>query len=526
MKQLQFFALAAVALTAAFLSTSCPSPIKLFDKVEETVQSSNPGNLKVPESPTGFVAKALGSDSISLSWSSTKGTEAAYEFERKMEATGTFRSVRPEALTEDASGFIDVDLRSLTTYYYRMRTTSSAGSSEWVTAFASTSQLSAPLSFLARPKQPGGVTLEWKDASDGEDGFAIERSLVQGGSYIESLVGPVSENSTTAFEAEASPRTEYFYRIRAFDAGGVSEWTYSPSVTTYPRCAYLAGMSKGLTIADISDPSDCKVLLSGLLMGVGGVAVHGDYAYATSSTCGLRILDISDPTDPTSVGTCSAISNYSYAVNATGDYVFAAGEWGFAIVDTTDKANPTITGTCPTLRAKDLIVISNYAYIADSNAGLRIIDISDKSSPVIVATCNTSGCAENLASASDLIYVADIAGMRVVDVSVPTSPQILGEWETDGEAWSVAIDLPYAYVANTARSLTVLDVSDPTELVYTRSVHLKEVGQYDFVFDLAVSDGWTYAAGELGVKLINNPSNPTAVYHFSILGGVREVTIP
>ena len=65
------------------------------------------------------------------------------------------------------------------------------------------------------------IQLEWTDASNNEDGFAIERCNKRNcTNFVE--VGRVGSNNTSYVDTMLTPNSQYFYRMRSFNAGGSS----------------------------------------------------------------------------------------------------------------------------------------------------------------------------------------------------------------------------------------------------------------------------------------------------------------
>jgi Tol biopolymer transport system component len=91
----------------------------------------------------------------------------------------------------------------------------------------------APTNFQVVSAAANQVQLGWTDASTTEDGFAIERCTSRGCSnFVE--IGRVGANTTTYLDGTVAGNTQYSYRMRAFNTGGVSTYTSVVSVKT-PR---------------------------------------------------------------------------------------------------------------------------------------------------------------------------------------------------------------------------------------------------------------------------------------------------
>ena len=75
------------------------------------------------------------------------------------------------------------------------------------------------------------VELRWNDNGTAEAGFAVERA--EGGSGF-ALLGTTGPGATSLLDDTAQPEQSYAYRVRAFHANGVSDYTNTASVTTPP----------------------------------------------------------------------------------------------------------------------------------------------------------------------------------------------------------------------------------------------------------------------------------------------------
>ena len=98
----------------------------------------------------------------------------------------------------------------------------------------STSPPATPTGFRVQSVAAKRVTLIWTDASNNEDGFAIERCSAKRAcnNFVE--VARVGSNVTTYVDNSVSAATQYFYRMRAFNTGGSSNYTGVVSAKT-PR---------------------------------------------------------------------------------------------------------------------------------------------------------------------------------------------------------------------------------------------------------------------------------------------------
>jgi len=85
----------------------------------------------------------------------------------------------------------------------------------------------------ARPLFPADLVLSWKDNSDNEAGFAVERRSVPDGPFVEVVRTPANVVSWT--DTGLPPGKPFTYRLRAFNSAGFSGYTPEVTATTGPN---------------------------------------------------------------------------------------------------------------------------------------------------------------------------------------------------------------------------------------------------------------------------------------------------
>ena len=88
----------------------------------------------------------------------------------------------------------------------------------------------APSDLVATTASTETIMLNWTDNSGDELGFKVERSEVSGSGY--QLIGEVAPGVTSYEDQGLNPSTTYFYRVRAFNEAGDSDYSEVASAQT------------------------------------------------------------------------------------------------------------------------------------------------------------------------------------------------------------------------------------------------------------------------------------------------------
>jgi hypothetical protein len=326
---------------------------------------------------------------------------------------------------------------------------------------------------------------------------------------------------------------------------------WSNGVAVRGDYAFIADYAAGLQIVDVSEPTNL-VLHSQPALGVEAkdIAIQGNYAFVAAGGDGLRIYDISAPTAPQLITASVDTPNDAVRIAVSGNYAYIADSTSVQVIDISNPLNPIFERTLIggySLYAKnvtvsgnylyatsgggvrifdigaapgdpqfvadakirhsggDVAIAGNYAYVADSGAGVTAIDITDPSNPILLGSISC-GDARGIEVSGKYAYVAATDGFRVVEISPPPPSPILIGSETD--AWAAEnIELSGDYAFLAAKSLTVVDISNPenpTEIAY-------EYPSAGTVRDLALQNDYAYLAsqdGGLQIVDISNPASP------------------
>jgi hypothetical protein len=185
----------------------------------------------------------------------------------------------------------------------------------------------------------------------------------------------------------------------------------------------------------------------------------------------MAASEIAEMPTPAIIGSCSLWdTNYALDVFVKDNYAYVANSSaGLQIIDITEPANPRVVGQYNTpLEAKGVFVEGNFAYVADYgyNGALLVIDIRNPTAPLLKGNCPTPWGATSVYVKDSYAYVTDYgdganSGLRVIDISVPESPKLKGNCTIPWGATDVYVKGNYAYVSNAGNGFQVVDVSNP-----------------------------------------------------------------
>ena len=85
--------------------------------------------------------------------------------------------------------------------------------------------LDAPVTLRALPTSTTQINLTWVDNSNNESGFKVERGVSSNGTIIYSQIGTTNANITSLSDSGRTPNTIYYYRVRAYNSAGDSNYS-------------------------------------------------------------------------------------------------------------------------------------------------------------------------------------------------------------------------------------------------------------------------------------------------------------
>ena len=191
----------------------------------------NPSDT-LPNTPADFTGYAISYDQIKIQWNDNSENEYGFEIERSLTPEEGFQKIF--TTYQNINSYNNVNLTPLTDYYYRIRAFNNIGYSDYSEEISiSTPPIPPPVepsSLRTTNIKARSASLRWNDNSDDEDIFELERSDFSDSAYTKIAV--LNSNQTEYTDNSLSPVTNYFYRIRACNEHGCSDYSNELNVTT------------------------------------------------------------------------------------------------------------------------------------------------------------------------------------------------------------------------------------------------------------------------------------------------------
>jgi len=245
-------------------------------------------------------------------------------------------------------------------------------------------------------------------------------------------------------------------------------------------------------------------------------------ANLTSTVAGVALEQQAQATNP-----IGHFGGSIVAVAVDGNYAYIGEGASLIILDISVPTSPAVVGRVVLPDSPwDIVIASDYAYVADWPGGFVVVDVSNPAEPVIVGSYETQGNAFGVAVVGNYAYVAHSYGLSVIDVSDPANPTEAGSYSTAAVAWGVDAAGNYVYLANGTDGLQILDVSNPANPTFAGSY---AAAGYDYCSDVVVVGNTAYVAdGLYGVRVldVSNPATPTETGAYTYVGAnAKDVTV-
>jgi len=278
--------------TTSYTDNSLSAYTSYYYKVA-AYNSGGTGNMSnyvytttLPDVPTGVIATAKSTSSITVSWESVTGANESTEYYiyRSSTADGTYGQI--VHVSSSTTSYTDTGLLSGTTYYYRVAAYNSGRTGNLSSYAYATTQPSAPTGVTATANSLSSIIVSWQSVT-GATGYYIYRSESYNGTYSE-----VGTSATTSYaDNSLSAYTAYYYKVAAYNSGGTSNRSnYIASAATLPALSGVtatANSESSITVSWLSiiDATDYCIYRSTTADANFGIdfGTFGPYISATTS---------------------------------------------------------------------------------------------------------------------------------------------------------------------------------------------------------------------------------------------------
>jgi List-Bact-rpt repeat protein/fibronectin type III domain protein len=185
-----------------------------------------------PAAPSSLTATAASTSDVTIAWVDNSNDETAFKIERSLDGV-VFSQIA--TVGTNVTVYADSALAAATTYWYRVRASNATGDSLFsnvasaMTLAATPTAPTAPSNLSAMAGSGLTVSLKWKDNSNNETGFKIERSP-DGATFTQ--IATVGQDVAAYTDSGLAASTTYWYRVRAYNSAGDSAYTTPTSVRT------------------------------------------------------------------------------------------------------------------------------------------------------------------------------------------------------------------------------------------------------------------------------------------------------
>ena len=315
--------------------------------------------------------------------------------------------------------------------------------------------------------------------------------------------------------------------------GGTDIWGYTaPDGEEYA----LMGVMEGIAVVRVSDMEVIDIVPGPMEQGPyyyhRDIKTYSHYAYAmstfTGTNEGLMIIDLSPLPDSVRFvgsyihGSDTTAHNLSIDTATGYAYILKQDYLGFRVVNLEDPENPEDVLSFTYGFLNDLYARNDTVYVCEYFAGsFSIFDFSDKNNPELLARVDVpnSGYVHNIWPTDDGSHV--MTTEETVDQTVKMwniedmeNIQLVGEYlGSNRYAHNTHIMGEFAYLSHYSAGVTVVDISDPTNLI--------EVAQYDTypfndIPDPAGSGCWgVYPFTQNGMVFASNLEGDLTILQFS-----------
>ncbi|MEO6287779.1 MAG: T9SS type A sorting domain-containing protein [Dyadobacter sp.] len=186
--------------------------------------TTKPPLITIPKAPSGLAGIAVSISQINVNWIDNATDETGFQLERSLNGAA-FAKIAD--LTANVITYQNTGLGTATTYYYRVRALNTAGVSSYSNIISVTTQNipvpDQPINFTAVPLAKNLIQLRWSALTGNAAEVLIERSKGSDAQFVQ--IHKQAASVIQYEDKEALATDDYYYRIKAVNAGGSSPYS-------------------------------------------------------------------------------------------------------------------------------------------------------------------------------------------------------------------------------------------------------------------------------------------------------------
>lgn len=327
------------------------------------------------------------------------------------------------------------------------------------------------LMYYASYDDSGDESFRIIDASDPDTMIEYPTSWVSNktlGLYVEYPIAYLAESVDGLYIVDTSVKSA------VVELGHVDTPGNATDVLVDGRFAYVADGLAGVQIVDIRDPTNPQIVGTYDTPGnARKLALQGNTLFVADGPGGVVVLDVADPSHPTFVtqeypfplGDANDVDLFGGILVVGADlglYTYEIAAIGGGI---TDFSNYAYLNAYSDLKAYDVRVKGDIAYVVGGDDGLYTLNVRNPDNPILLdqAVEAPSRYYRKLEVRGNFAYVCDYGaggGFRIYDISDPTN---IFQTDVAGITYPADVTLSgdIAYVADGPFGVYMFNISDP-----------------------------------------------------------------
>jgi hypothetical protein len=186
--------------------------------------TTKPPLVTIPKAPSALAGTAISISQINVSWVDNATDETGFQLERSLNGAA-FTKIAD--LGANVITYQNTGLSTATTYYYRVRALNTAGASIYSNVISVTTQNipvpDQPVNFTAVPLAKNLIQLRWSPITGNATEVLVERSKGSDEQFVQ--IHKQAASIIQYEDKEALATDDYYYRIKAVNAGGSSPYS-------------------------------------------------------------------------------------------------------------------------------------------------------------------------------------------------------------------------------------------------------------------------------------------------------------